>query len=185
MVREAFHVATTGRPGPVLVDMPKDVANQTMDWYWPEAVDLPGYKPTTKGHPKQIKDAARLMGEAQRPVIYAGGGILKARAAEALRELVELTGFPVVTTLMARGAFPDDHERCLGMPGMHGNYTAVTVDAAVRPADRARVALRRPRHRQGRRVRARAPRSSTSTSTPPSWARCAGPTCRSSATAVS
>src|SRR5829696_1671478 len=127
VVREAFHVATTGRPGPVLIDMPKDVANQVMNWYWPEAVDLPGYKPTMKGHAKQIKDAARLMAEAKRPVIYAGGGILKARAAEALRELVELTGFPVVTTLMARGAFPDDHERCLGMPGMHGNYTAITA----------------------------------------------------------
>jgi acetolactate synthase-1/2/3 large subunit len=126
VVREAFHVATTGRPGPVLVDVPKDVSNQLMSWYWPDGVDLPGYKPTLKGHPKQIKDAARLMGDAERPVIYAGGGILKARAAEALRELVELTGFPVVTTLMARGAFPDDHELCLGMPGMHGNYTAVT-----------------------------------------------------------
>jgi acetolactate synthase-1/2/3 large subunit len=126
VIREAFHVATTGRPGPVLVDMPKDISNQMMHWYWPEGVDLPGYKPTVKGHPKQIKDAARLMGEAERPVIYVGGGILKARAAEALRDLVELTGFPVVTTLMARGAFPDDHELCLGMPGMHGNYTAVT-----------------------------------------------------------
>jgi acetolactate synthase-1/2/3 large subunit len=126
IVREAFHVATTGRPGPVLVDVPKDVANQPMTWYWPDAVDLPGYKPTLRGHPKQVKDAARLIGEARRPVIYAGGGILKARAAEALRELVELTGVPVVTTLMARGAFPDDHELCLGMPGMHGNYTAVT-----------------------------------------------------------
>jgi acetolactate synthase I/II/III large subunit len=127
VVREAFHVATTGRPGPVLIDMPKDIANQMMEWYWPDGVDLPGYKPTTRGHPKQIKDAARLMAEAERPVIYAGGGILKARAAEALRELVELTGFPVVTTLMARGAFPDDHDLCLGMPGMHGNYTAVTA----------------------------------------------------------
>ena len=126
IVREAFHVATTGRPGPVLVDVPKDIANQTMDWYWPEKVDLPGYKPTVKGHPKQIKDAARLINEAKRPVIYAGGGILKARAAEALRELAELTGTHVVTTLMARGCFPDDHPLCLGMPGMHGNYTAVT-----------------------------------------------------------
>ncbi len=127
IIREAFHVATTGRPGPVLVDMPKDVSNQLMDWEWPEGVDLPGYKPTLKGHAKQIKDAARLMSEAQRPVLYVGGGILKARAAEALRELVNLTDFPVVTTLMARGAFPDDHPRCLGMPGMHGNYTAITA----------------------------------------------------------
>jgi acetolactate synthase-1/2/3 large subunit len=125
-VREAFHVATTGRPGPVLVDVPKDVSNQMMDWYWPESVDLPGYKPNVKGHPKQIKDAARLWSEAHRPVIYAGGGILKARAADALRELAEATGAPVVTTLMARGAFPDDHPQALGMPGMHGNYTAVT-----------------------------------------------------------
>ncbi len=125
-VREAFHVATTGRPGPVLVDVPKDVANQMMDWHWPEAVDLPGYKPNVKGHPKQIKDAARVWGEAHRPVIYAGGGILKSRAAGALEALAEATGTPVVTTLMARGAFPDDHPQCLGMPGMHGNYTAVT-----------------------------------------------------------
>ncbi len=126
-IREAFHVATTGRPGPVLVDFPKDVANQTMEWYWPDSVDLPGYKPNTKGHTKQIKDAARLMGESERPVLYVGGGILKARAAEALRELAELTGMHVVTTLMARGAFPDDHPLCLGMPGMHGNYTAITA----------------------------------------------------------
>ncbi len=126
IVREAFHVATTGRPGPVLVDVPKDVSNQMMDWYWPDSVDMPGYKPNVKGHPKQIKDAARLMAEAERPVIYAGGGILKARAADALRQLAELIGAPVVTTLMARGAFPDDHPQCLGMPGMHGNYTSVT-----------------------------------------------------------
>jgi acetolactate synthase-1/2/3 large subunit len=126
-VREAFHVATTGRPGPVLIDIPKDIANQMMDWEWPEGVDLPGYKPNLKGHPKQIKDAAKLIGESHRPVIYAGGGILKARAAEALRELAEATGIPVVTTLMARGAFPDSHELALGMPGMHGNYTAITA----------------------------------------------------------
>ena len=132
VVREAFHVATTGRPGPVVVDVPKDIAMQEMDWYWPEAIDLPGYQPTTEGHPKQIKEAARLMGEAKRPIIYAGGGILKARAAAALRELAEMTGFPVVTTLMARGAFPDDHELCLGMPGMHGNYTAI---AAMQESD--------------------------------------------------
>jgi acetolactate synthase-1/2/3 large subunit len=126
VVKEAFHVATTGRPGPVLIDLPKDVANAPMEWYWPDTVDLPGYKPTTKGHPRMIREAAKLIGEAHRPVIYAGGGILKAHAAEALRELVDMTGIPVVTTLMARGAFPDSHPLCLGMPGMHGNYTAVT-----------------------------------------------------------
>ena len=130
-IREAFHIATTGRPGPVLVDIPKDIVDpnnpaSAMDWYWPDSVDLPGYKPNTRGHPKMIKQAAELICRSERPVIYAGGGILKARAAEALRELAEMTGIPVVTTLMARGAFPDDHELCLGMPGMHGNYTAVT-----------------------------------------------------------
>src|SRR3989440_11764551 len=87
VVREAFHVATTGRPGPVLVDLPKDIANAQMEWYWPDSVDLPGYKPTIKGHPKMIREAARLIGEARRPVIYAGGGILKAHASETLREL--------------------------------------------------------------------------------------------------
>jgi len=127
IVREAFHIATTGRPGPVLIDVPKDVSMQMMDWYWPDSVDLPGYKPTTVGHPRMIKEAARFISESRRPVIYAGGGILKARAAEALRTLAEMTGIPVVTTLMARGAFPDRHELCLGMPGMHGNYTAVTA----------------------------------------------------------
>jgi acetolactate synthase-1/2/3 large subunit len=127
VVREAFHVATTGRPGPVLVDLPKDVANQEMEWYWPEKVDLPGYKPNVKGHPRQIKDAARLIKEAQRPVVYAGGGIIKAAASRQLRDLCELTGIPAVTTLMGRGALPDEHELCLGMPGMHGNYTAITA----------------------------------------------------------
>src|SRR5438067_3428954 len=126
VVCEAFHIATTGRPGPVLIDLPKDVLQGTMDWYWPTSLDLPGYKPTTRGNGRMIKEAARLVSESRRPVIYAGGGILQARSAGALRELAELTGIPVVTTLMARGAFPDSHPLCLGMPGMHGNYTAVT-----------------------------------------------------------
>ncbi len=131
VIQEAFHIATTGRPGPVLVDIPKDLVdpnnpNSAMDWYWPDNVDLPGYKPTVKGHPRMIREAAKLIAQSTRPVIYAGGGILKARAAEALRELAELTGIHVVTTLMARGAFPDSHPLCLGMPGMHGNYTAIT-----------------------------------------------------------
>jgi len=130
VVAEAFHVATTGRPGPVLVDMPKDISNAPMDWYWPssiEELDLPGYHPRLEGDPELVRQAAELMLRAERPVIYAGGGILKARAAEALRALAERTGIPVVTTLMARGAFPDRHPLCLGMPGMHGNYTAVTA----------------------------------------------------------
>ena len=128
IVAEAFHVATTGRPGPVLVDIPKDISNAEMEWYWPseEDFDLPGYKPNLRPHPRMIIEAAKLINQARRPVIYAGGGILKARAAEALRTFAELTKIPVVTTLMARGAFPDDHPLCLGMPGMHGNYTAVT-----------------------------------------------------------
>jgi acetolactate synthase I/II/III large subunit len=134
-VREAFHIATTGRPGPVLLDIPKDIVDpknprSAMEWYWPTDAEieagLPGYKPTTRGHAKMIREAANLILESRRPVIYAGGGILKARAAEALRELAELTGIHVVTTLMARGAFPDSHPLCLGMPGMHGNFTAVT-----------------------------------------------------------
>jgi acetolactate synthase I/II/III large subunit len=127
VVREAFHVATTGRPGPVLIDLPKDVANAPMEWYWPEKIDMPGYKPNVKGHPRQIKDAARLINESSRPVIYAGGGIMLAGASNQLLGLAELTGIPAVTTLMGRGALPDEHPLCLGMPGMHGNYTAVTA----------------------------------------------------------
>src|SRR3954452_23556863 len=92
IVKEAFHVATTGRPGPVLIDLPKDISNAEMEWYWPDGVEMPGYKPTTKGHPRMIREAAKLISEAHRPVIYAGGGILKAHAAEALRELAEITG---------------------------------------------------------------------------------------------
>jgi acetolactate synthase I/II/III large subunit len=98
-----------------------------MDWEWPDDLDLPGYHPQGQGDPAAIREAARLIIEASQPVLYVGGGVLKARAAEALRELADLTGIPVVTTLMARGAFPDDHPLCLGMPGMHGNYTAVTA----------------------------------------------------------
>jgi acetolactate synthase-1/2/3 large subunit len=126
VIAEAFHVATTGRPGPVLVDVPKDVALQTMEWYWPDSLDLPGYRPPSTPDLPLIAEAAELIAQARRPVIYAGGGVLKSRGSAALRALAELTGIPVVTTLMARGAFPDSHPLCLGMPGMHGNYTAVT-----------------------------------------------------------
>ena len=130
-IRQAFYLASTGRPGPVLVDVPKDVLTNTMDWYWPtdaEVIEsLPGYRPITKGHPKMIREAAKLILASERPVLYVGGGILKARAAEVLRELAELTQLPVVTTLMARGAFPDSHPLNLGMPGMHGTATATTA----------------------------------------------------------
>jgi acetolactate synthase-1/2/3 large subunit len=125
-IAEAFHIASTGRPGPVLVDIPKDLLQATMTYRDPEEVDLPGYQPTTKPNARQIKEAAKLIMASQRPVIYAGGGVIKAGAGPALKRLAEVAGIHVVTTLMARGAIPDDHPLCLGMPGMHGNYTAVT-----------------------------------------------------------
>ena len=134
IIHEAFHIATTGRPGPVLVDIPKDIVDPTnpksaMTWYDPDSVamELPGYRPVMEGDPALIKEAAAMIAQAERPVLYVGGGVLKARAAEPLLKLAELLQIPVVTTLMARGAFPDRHELCLGMPGMHGNYTAVTA----------------------------------------------------------
>src|SRR5687767_3623110 len=126
-IAEAFHLAATGRPGPVLVDISKDALQATTDFSWPPRLELPGYKPTTRPHGKQVREAAALIAAARRPVLYVGGGVLKARATEQLAELVELTGAPVVTTLMARGAFPDSHPQNLGMPGMHGNVTAVTA----------------------------------------------------------
>jgi len=126
-IREAFHIARTGRPGPVLVDLPKDVLVNETTWKWPDGVNLPGYKPTTKGNARQISEAAKLIMRAKRPVLYVGGGVIKADATKELYELATSGQLPVVTTLMARGAFPDSHQLCLGMPGMHGNYTAVTA----------------------------------------------------------
>src|SRR4051812_5424368 len=126
-IAEAFHLAGTGRPGPVLVDISKDALQARTDFSWPPRLDLPGYKPTTRPHGKQVREAAALIGAARRPVLYVGGGVLKAQATAELAELAELTGAPVVTTLMARGAFPDSHPQNLGMPGMHGNVTAVTA----------------------------------------------------------
>jgi len=126
VINEAFHVATTGRPGPVLVDIPKDVLQAQTEWWYPESVDMPGYRPRTFGDPREVRAAVELIAQAKQPIVYAGGGIIKSFASEELREFCELTGIPAVTTLMARGSLPDDHELCLGMPGMHGNYTAVT-----------------------------------------------------------
>ncbi|HYQ65230.1 acetolactate synthase large subunit [Actinophytocola sp.] len=131
-IAEAFHIASTGRPGPVLVDIPKDVLQETTSFSWPPEMRLPGYKPTTRPHGKQVREAAKLIAHAKRPVFYVGGGVLKAQASADLRELAELTGIPVVTTLMAKGAFPDSHRQHLGMPGMHGSVAAV---AAMQRAD--------------------------------------------------
>jgi acetolactate synthase-1/2/3 large subunit len=131
-IAEAFHIASTGRPGPVLVDIPKDVLQETTSFSWPPDMRLPGYKPTTRPHGKQVREAAKLIAKARRPVLYVGGGVIKAHASPELLELAELTGIPVVTTLMAKGAFPDSHPQHLGMPGMHGSVAAV---AAMQRAD--------------------------------------------------
>ncbi|WP_420110336.1 acetolactate synthase large subunit [Mycolicibacter arupensis] len=122
---EAFHIAASGRPGAVLVDIPKDVLQGQCTFAWPPRLDLPGYKPTTKPHSRQVREAAKLIAAARRPVLYVGGGVIRGEACEQLAELAELTGIPVVTTLMARGAFPDSHRQHLGMPGMHGTVAAV------------------------------------------------------------
>src|SRR5499425_740742 len=131
-IGEAFHVASTGRPGPVLVDIAKDALQAKTQFRWPVPFDLPGYHPVTRPHARQVREAARLISESRRPVLYVGGGVIKARAAGPLRELAELTGIPVVTTLMARGAFPDSHPQHVGMPGMHGTVAAV---AAMQKSD--------------------------------------------------
>ncbi len=129
---EAFHIASTGRPGPVLVDISKTAQNQLIDFSWPPRMNLPGYRPITKPHSRQIREAARLLATASRPVLYVGGGAIRSGASEVLRKLVDLSGAAVVTTLMARGAVPDSHPQHCGMPGMHGSVAAV---AALQRAD--------------------------------------------------
>ncbi|HSF27079.1 MAG TPA: acetolactate synthase large subunit [Actinomycetes bacterium] len=126
-ITEAFHIASTGRPGPVLVDIAKDTLQASTHFRWPVEMDLPGYRPVTRPHAKQVREAARLIIEAKRPVLLVGGGVIKADASAELRVLADLTGAPVVTTLMARGALPDSHRQNLGMPGMHGAVAAVTA----------------------------------------------------------
>ncbi|OIK28998.1 acetolactate synthase large subunit [Streptomyces malaysiense] len=127
VIAQAFHIASTGRPGPVLVDIAKDALQAKTTFSWPPVMDLPGYRPVTKPHAKQIREAAKLITAAKRPVLYVGGGVLKAKATAELKVLAELTGAPVTTTLMALGAFPDSHPLHVGMPGMHGAVTAVTA----------------------------------------------------------
>ncbi len=124
-IAAAFEIASTGRPGPVLVDITKDAQQAKAPFVWPPKIDLPGYRPVTKAHGKQIQAAAQLISEAKKPVLYVGGGVVRAGAAGELRRFAEATGAPVVTTLMARGAFPDSHPQQLGMPGMHGTVPAV------------------------------------------------------------
>ena len=124
-VAEAFYIASTGRPGPVLVDVAKSALQASTTFQWPAELHLPGYRPVTRPHAKQIREAAKLILEARRPVLYVGGGTIRARASKELKVLAEFTGMPVVTTLMARGAFPDSHPQHLGMPGMHGTVSAV------------------------------------------------------------
>ncbi len=132
VIAEAFHIAATGRPGPVLVDIAKSAMQARTTFRWPQAIDLPGYHPVTKPHAKQVREAARLLATARRPVILAGGGIIRAGASALLRRLVDASGAAVTTTLMGRGALPDDHPQNLGMPGMHGTVPAV---AALQRAD--------------------------------------------------
>jgi acetolactate synthase-1/2/3 large subunit len=127
VMAEAFHLASTGRPGPVLVDVAKDAQVGQMTFSWPPKIDLPGYRPVTRGHNKQVREAAKLIAASTKPVLYVGGGVVKAHASAELRALAEATGAPVVTTLMAKGAFPDSHPQHVGMPGMHGSVSAVTA----------------------------------------------------------
>lgn len=131
-IARAFHLASTGRPGPVLVDISKDALQADTTFVWPDSIDLPGYNPRTRPHSKQIREAAKLILSSRQPVLYVGGGVIRGNASASLRILAELTGIPVVTTLMARGAFPDSHTQNLGMPGMHGTVAAV---GALQKAD--------------------------------------------------
>jgi acetolactate synthase-1/2/3 large subunit len=131
-IAEAFHIASTGRPGPVLVDIAKSAMQARTSFSWPQDLHLPGYHPVTKPHAKQIREAARLLATSRRPVLYVGGGAIRSGAAAELRRLVDASGAPAVTTLMARGALPDSHPQNLGMPGMHGTVAAV---AALQKAD--------------------------------------------------
>ncbi len=121
-IAEAFHIASTGRPGPVLIDIPRDVQQAMCEFSYPENVELEGYQPTVAGHPQQVKKAAALIDEAERPLILAGHGVVTSRAADELKQLAEMAQIPVITTLLGLGGFPGTHELFMGMPGMHGMY---------------------------------------------------------------
>jgi acetolactate synthase-1/2/3 large subunit len=134
-VKEAFHIASTGRPGPVVIDLPTDVCSATMEFSYPEKINMPGYKPYYEGHPMQIKNAARLIKKAKQPIILAGGGVVAAGASAELTKLARLTGIPVATSLMGKGVFPEDDPLSLGMLGMHGtaysNYAVHEADLLI------------------------------------------------------
>lgn len=135
VIKEAFHIATTGRPGPVLIDVPVDVSKGELDFEYPDHVNLPGYKPTFKGHSKQIKQAVSLINRARKPLLYAGGGVIASGAAKELKDLAELMQIPVTTTMLGKGGFPEDHHLWIGMPGMHGakytNYAMTETDLLI------------------------------------------------------
>lgn len=135
VVKEAFHIATTGRPGPVLIDIPVDVSKGELEYEWPEVAHLPGYRPTYRGHAKQIKQAAQMISKARKPLLYVGGGVIASAAAKELKDLAELMQIPVTTTMMGKGAFPEDHHLWIGMPGMHGakytNYSITETDLLI------------------------------------------------------
>ncbi|MCT1999131.1 acetolactate synthase large subunit [Brachybacterium muris] len=127
VIKQAFHIASTGRPGVVLVDVTKDAQQATAEFVWPETLDLPGYRPQPRPHTKQIREAASLLMQARRPVFLLGGGVIRGRASQRVTELIDTSGAPFVTTLMGRGALPDSHPSHLGMPGMHGTVAAVSA----------------------------------------------------------
>ena len=135
VMKEAFHIARTGRPGPVLVDIPKDVSAGHLEFAYPEKVQLRGYRPTRTGHPRMIERAAEMINAAERPVFYGGGGVISAEAHDELLALAERADLPVTMTLMGKGGFPEEHELCLGMPGMHGtayaNYALHEADVII------------------------------------------------------
>jgi len=135
VIKEAFHIASTGRPGPVLIDVPADVSKGELDFAYPQSVNLPGYKPTTKGHVRQIKQAAAMIAKARKPLLYIGGGVLSSNASREAKELAELMQLPVTATMMGKGAFPEDHHLFIGMPGMHGakytNYALTETDLLI------------------------------------------------------
>ena len=182
VVHEAFHIARTGRPGPVLIDMPTDLTRAEIDYEPVGDVRLPGYQPTTEGNSKQIRLAAKALANARRPVLYAGGGVVNASASTELTELALSDRLPVTFTLMGLGAFPAPHPQWLGMLGMHGTARGQLRDGRGRPDRRRRGALRRPHHRASCRSSPRGRSSSTSTSTRPRSPRTSPRTSRSSAT---